>query len=45
MHDKYGIYCYSDTDVLINLLNIRDVEVLEEAENSFYNREISFISK
>lgn len=39
MRDKYGIsqdiYCYSGTDVLINLLNIRDVEVLEEAEIAF----------
>ncbi len=39
MRDKYGIsqdiYCYSGTDVLINLLNIRDVEVLQEAEIAF----------
>lgn len=39
MRDKYGIsqdiYCYSGTDVLINLLNIRDIEVLEEAEIAF----------
>ncbi|HHQ2585827.1 TPA: Fic/DOC family protein [Providencia rettgeri] len=39
MRDKYGIsqdiYCYSGTDVLINLLNIRDIEILEEAEIAF----------
>ncbi|RVU37040.1 cell filamentation protein Fic [Rheinheimera riviphila] len=36
MPDKYGVlqdkYCYPDTDVLINLLNIRDADLLAEAE-------------
>jgi cell filamentation protein len=40
---KYGTgndpYCYKNTDVLINQLNIKDVSILENAEN-----EISDIS-
>jgi len=36
MPDKYGVlhdkYCYPDTDVLINLLNIHDADLLAEAE-------------
>ena len=39
MRDKYGAgqdrYCYPDTDVLINLLNIRDGDELAEAETAF----------
>jgi len=39
MPDKYGVlqdkYCYPDTDVLINLLNIRDADLLAEAEAEF----------
>lgn len=39
MPDKYGvvhdIYCYPGTDVLANLLNIRDADVLAEAEAEF----------
>lgn len=39
MRDKYGVahdkYCYPDSDVLINLLDIRDSETLEEAEAEF----------
>lgn len=39
MRDKYGVahdkYCYPDSDVLINLLDIRDSEKLEEAEAEF----------
>lgn len=39
MRDKYGVasdkYCYSDSDVLINLLNIRDPDILSEAEAEF----------
>ncbi|KOO14935.1 cell filamentation protein Fic [Vibrio xuii] len=39
MHDKYGVfhdkYCYAGTDVLINLLNLRDGEELIEAEIAF----------
>ncbi|HEM8293742.1 Fic/DOC family protein [Providencia vermicola] len=39
MRDKYGVgedaYCYSGTDVLINLLNIQDINLLEEAEVAF----------
>ena len=38
--DKYGTgpdpYCYPDSDILLNTLNIRDDRLLEEAE-----REIS----
>lgn len=37
--DKYGIgsdkYCYPNSDVLINKLNIRDAEELERAERDF----------
>lgn len=39
MQDKYGVaqdkYCYPDSDVLINLLNIRDSDALDEAEAEF----------
>ncbi len=39
MRDKYGAkhdkYCYQGTDVLINCLNIRDPDELEEAETAF----------
>ena len=39
MRDKYGVasdkYCYSDSDVLINLLDIRDPDILEQAEAEF----------
>ena len=39
MRDKYGVasdkYCYSDSDVLINLLNIRDPDILSEAVAEF----------
>jgi cell filamentation protein len=39
MLDKYGVthdkYCYPDSDVLINLLNICDRDVLYEAEAEF----------
>jgi len=39
MLDKYGVtqdrYCYPDSDVLINLLDIRDAAVLAEAEAEF----------
>ncbi len=43
MVDKYGTgqdpYCYKDTDILINKFNIRDGEILQEAE-----REITTVS-
>lgn len=39
MRDKYGVtqdkYCYPDSDVLVNLLNIRDADKLAEAEAEF----------
>jgi fido (protein-threonine AMPylation protein) len=39
MRDKYGVdhdsYCYSGSDVLINLLNIKDPHELAEAETEF----------
>lgn len=39
MRDKYGVtqdkYCYPDSDVLINLLNIREADTLAEAEAEF----------
>ncbi|MCO7225600.1 Fic family protein [Pleionea sp. CnH1-48] len=39
MRDKYGVeqdtYCYSESTVLKNLLNIRNLEELEEAEAEF----------
>lgn len=39
MRDKYGVahdkYCYPDSNVLINLLDIRDSELLDEAESAF----------
>lgn len=39
MHDKYGVaqdkYCYPDSDVLINLLDIRESDILEQAEAEF----------
>lgn len=39
MRDKYGVahdkYCYPDSDVLINLLDIRDADALDEAEAEF----------
>lgn len=56
MRDKYGIgqdfYCYSGTDILINVLNIQDIELLEEAEIVFttalylsYQSELSLLSQ
>ncbi|KKO44840.1 cell filamentation protein Fic [Arsukibacterium ikkense] len=39
MRDKYGVlhdvYCYADSDVLINFLNIKDADKLAEAEAAF----------
>lgn len=39
MRDKYGVaedkYCYPGTDVLINLLDIKDADLLAEAEVAF----------
>ncbi|EPE2648936.1 Fic family protein [Vibrio furnissii] len=39
MRDKYGVnqdpYCYPGSDVLINLLNLRDADALAEAESQF----------
>lgn len=39
MRDKYGVahdkYCYPDSDVLVNLLDIRDADALGEAEAEF----------
>lgn len=39
MRDKYGTahdkYCYPDSDVLINLLDIRESELLDLAETEF----------
>lgn len=39
MRDKYGVahdsYCYPGSDVLVNLLNIRDADELAEAEAEF----------
>lgn len=39
MRDKYGVahdkYCYPNSDVLINLLDIRDSDKLAEAETEF----------
>lgn len=39
MRDKYGVtqdkYCYPDSDVLVNLLNIRDANELADAEAEF----------
>ncbi len=39
MRDKYGVahdkYCYPDSDVLINLLDIQDTDALEEADAEF----------
>jgi len=39
MRDKYGVsqdpYCYPDSDVLKNLLNLRDADALAEAESQF----------
>jgi len=39
MPDKYGVehdlYCYPDSPVLINFLNIRNEALLEEAETEF----------
>lgn len=39
MRDKYGVgndpYCYRSSDVLINLLNIQDQTLLDEAEIAF----------
>lgn len=50
MRDKYGIgqdsYCYPGTDILINVLNIQDIELLEEAEIAFTTaRYFSYQSK
>ena len=39
MRDKYGVdqdkYCYQGTDVLINRLNIKNADDLDEAEAKF----------
>lgn len=39
MHDKYGVeqdvYCYPESTVLTNLLDIREPDKLEEAEAEF----------
>ncbi|WP_233080035.1 hypothetical protein [Rheinheimera soli] len=39
MRDKYGVehdsYCYPGSDVLINLLNIKNSQELAEAETEF----------
>lgn len=39
MRDKYGvandIYCYPNSDVLINLLDIQDSDTLNKAETEF----------
>ncbi|MDP4537853.1 Fic family protein [Alkalimonas collagenimarina] len=39
MRDKYGVehdqYCYPDSDVLVNLLDIQDPQELAEAESEF----------
>jgi cell filamentation protein len=39
MRDKYGVahdkYCYPNSDVLINLSDIRDSNLLDEAEVEF----------
>lgn len=39
MRDKYGVnqdkYCYPDSDILVNLLDIRDANILVEAETEF----------
>lgn len=39
MRDKYGVahdkYCYPDSDVLVNRLDIRDADALDEAEAEF----------
>ncbi|MCK7460191.1 Fic/DOC family protein [Idiomarina aminovorans] len=56
MHDKYGVahdnYCYPNSDVLINKLNIRNTDDLAEAETEFttlrykeYRSEPSSISR
>lgn len=41
MLDKYGVgndsYCYKNSDVLINLFDIRDGELLHEAEREISN--------
>ncbi|MDN6319161.1 MAG: hypothetical protein ACTHYN_00940 [Marinobacter sp.] len=41
MLDKYGAgndsYCYENSDVLVNLLNIRDGELLHAAERDISN--------
>lgn len=45
MSDKYGsgrdYYCYEDSNVLVNLLDIRDAELLTNAETDFSNARIS----
>ncbi|MBV7298079.1 Fic/DOC family protein [Enterovibrio paralichthyis] len=50
MRDKYGVHqdphCYSDSDVLKNLLNIRDADALAEAEAEFVRfRYMEYISE
>lgn len=39
MRDKYGVaqdkYCYPASDVLINLLDIRESDILDQAEAEF----------
>lgn len=39
MRDKYGVandkYCYSNSDILINRLDIRDQDILDQAEAEF----------
>ncbi|ERS08414.1 hypothetical protein Q673_17060 [Marinobacter sp. EN3] len=41
MLDKYGVgndsYCYENSDVLINLFDIRDGELIHEAEREISN--------
>ena len=48
MSDKYGVnqdpYCYSDTNILINLLGIRDETILELAERDLTELAIERIS-
>ncbi|WP_087019643.1 Fic/DOC family protein [Thaumasiovibrio subtropicus] len=50
MRDKYGVnqdpHCYPDSDVLINHLNIRDADLLAEAEVEFVRlRYMDYVSE
>lgn len=36
MHDS--VYCYPETDILINKLNIHDDSILQEAERELTSR-------